>query len=236
MSVSKNYQKALEICDEFQEFQIIEYIKGKSPKLKLRCLKCGHEFERYQCHFIQYPHICPKCHPKGSNQYITLEEAQKRVDDVYGKEYLVLLEYRGNNELINVQCKKCSQIFQSIPANLWRGRVKGCPFCEKTISLGEAKIERFLREYNIQYRREERFQDCRDKLMLPFDFYLPQYNVCIEFQGEQHTNKKSLLWSPDIERHDAIKKEYCITNNIQLIEIPYYDIDNIEKYFTFIRG
>ena len=122
MSVSKNYQKALEICDEFQEFQIIEYIKGKSPKLKLKCLKCGHEFERYQCHFIQYPHVCPKCHPKGSNQYITLEEAQKRVDDVYGKEYLGLLEYRGNNELINVQCKKCSQIFQSIPANLWRGR------------------------------------------------------------------------------------------------------------------
>ena len=72
--------------------------------------------------------------------------------------------------------------------------------------------------------------------MLPFDFYLPQYNVCIEFQGEQHTNKKSLLWSPDVERHDAIKKEYCITNNIQLIEIPYYDIDNIEKYFMFIRG
>ena len=52
MGISKNYQKALEICDKFQEFQIIEYIKGKSPKLKLRCLRCGYEFERYQHHFI----------------------------------------------------------------------------------------------------------------------------------------------------------------------------------------
>lgn len=232
---SKNYQKALEICETYQEFQIIEYIKGKSPKLKLRCLNCGNEFERYQCHFINYPHVCPKCHPKGTNQFITLEEAQARTDKVYGKGYLTLLDYKGNNSKIPVKCNFCNNVFDSVPASLWRQRVKGCPLCEKTKSLGETRIERILKSKKIQYRTQERFSECKDKMMLPFDFYLPQYNICIEFQGEQHYNKKSMMWSETLEKHDKIKKDFCKKNNIQLIEIPYYELDNLEKYFMFIQ-
>ena len=235
MKISKNYQKALEICDEFREFQIIEYIKGKSPKLKLKCLNCGYEFERYAVHFVNSPRICPHCRPRGFNQMISIEEAQQRIDDVYGLGYLKLLEYKGNNIKVDVKCCHCGNVFQSVPVSMWRNRIKGCPICEKTKSLGEAKVEQLLREKKIQYRTQERFLECKDKLMLPFDFYLPQYNICIEFQGEQHTNRKSLLWNEKIEKHDAIKRDFCAKNNIRLIEIPYYDIDNLEKYFMFIQ-
>lgn len=235
MGISKNYQKAIEICDAYKEFKIIEYIKGKSPKIKLSCLNCGNIFERYICHFIQYPHVCPKCHPKGANQKISLETAQKRIDEVYGRDYLVILNYSGNNSLSDIACKKCGLIFKSVPVSLWRNRVRGCPNCEKTQSLGENKLQKFFRENKIQYRQQERFLNCKDKQCLPFDFYLPQYNTCVEFQGEQHYKQDSLFWSEDTIKHDEIKRKFCKDNNIQLIEIPYYDINNIEKYFMFIQ-
>lgn len=235
MKISKNFQKALEICDSNKEFQILEYIKGKSPKIKLKCLLCGNIFDRYLCHFIQYPHVCPKCHPKGSNQKISIEEVQKRIDDIYGEEYLKILDYKGNNILSQIKCLKCDYIFNAVPTSLWRGRLRGCPICEKTQSVGENRLQKFFRENNIQYRCQERFQDCKDKMCLPFDFFLPQHNICVEFQGEQHYNKKSIFWTETLIEHDNIKRAFCEKNKIKLIEIPYYDLNNFEKYFTFIQ-
>ena len=46
---------------------------------------------------------------------------------------------------------------------------------------------------NIEFKKEKKFKDCKDKYQLPFDFYLPQYNLCIEFDGEQHFNPSSFL-------------------------------------------
>ena len=233
----KSVQKSLEIADTYQEFTILDYRKeNRNYKLKLLCLNCGYEFERYVQHFNDSPHMCPKCHPKMIRQTITLDEAQRRVNSVYGENYLTLLEYKGNNVKVDVKCEKCLQIFQSVPVSLWRGRVRGCPICEKTKSLGECRIERFLRENNIQFRTQERFSQCKDKLCLPFDFYLPQFNTCIEFQGEQHYKSTSLLWSEKLVEHDIIKKQFCKDNNIELIEIPWYDIDNIEKYLIHLKS
>lgn len=237
MKISKGLQKAMEIADTYHEFKIIEYYKiNKNYKIKLKCLNCNYEFERIVCHFLESPHMCPKCHPKMIKQKITLEEAQYRIDEVYGDGYLTILDYKGNNIKTDILCNKCSNIFQSVPVSLWRHRVRGCPTCERTKSLGECKIERFLREHNIQFRTQERFLECRDKLCLPFDFYLPQFNTCIEFQGEQHYKKDSLLWSENLIKHDKIKKDFCKKNNIHLIEIPWYDINNIEKYLIQLKN
>jgi len=68
--------------------------------------------------------------------------------------------------------------------------------------------------------------------MLPFDFYLSNYNIAIEYQGEQHFNPiKGWGGNKTLERiqhNDKIKKEYCKKNNIYLIEIPYYEKDPID--------
>lgn len=233
---SKKVQQAIEIADTYHEFEVLDYYKeNRNYKLKLRCINCGFEFSRFIHHFIDSPHMCPKCHPKMIKQTITIEEAQKRIDDVYGKNYLTILEYKGNNVKTNIRCEKCSNIFQSVPVSLWRHRVVGCPNCEKTKSLGESRVERYLRTHNIQFRTQERFLECKDKLCLPFDFYLPQLNVCIEFQGEQHYKETSLLWSETLIKHDSIKRQFCEDTGIKLIEIPWYDIDNIEKYLGQLR-
>ena len=77
-----------------------------------------------------------------------------------------------------------------------------------------------------------KFNDCRNKNPLPFDFYLPEYKTCIEFDGRQHFESIE-HWEGDngllkIKKNDSIKNEYCKDNDIKLIRIPYYEIDNIE--------
>lgn len=84
----------------------------------------------------------------------------------------------------------------------------------------------------IVFIREKRFDDCRDVKPLPFDFYIPENNLIIEFDGRQHFEK---IYNRDYEttkRHDTIKNQYCKDNNIGILRIPYWDEDNIENIIT----
>ena len=221
MRIGKIQQQVLSNIDTFQEFELIEYIRGKSAKVKLKCKKCGYEFERYAHHFNSYPHLCPNCNPKSSKNKITLEEAQKRVDNQYNGK-LKLLDYKGNNQKIKVKCLQCGKIFESVPSSLWRGRVKGCPYCTDKESKGEKEVRQYLEKNKIQYIQQYRFKDCKDKLMLPFDFYLPQKKILIEYQGEQHYKDRSLYYDESLIKHDKINELYCKEKNIKLIQIPYW--------------
>jgi hypothetical protein len=53
---------------------------------------------------------------------------------------------------------------------------------------GEEKIAKILEELNLVFIRQKNFEDLKSKLgnYLYFDFFLPEYNICIEYQGEQH--------------------------------------------------
>ena len=99
-------------------------------------------------------------------------------------------------------------------------------------SQGENTIWNLLKQHTIKFEFQKRFQDCKDKNTLSFDFYIPSLNLCIEFQGSQHYDpgfyirkkksqeegmKKYLIQ----KKHDEIKKNYCIQNNINFLEIKY---------------
>ena len=80
--------------------------------------------------------------------------------------------------------------------------------------------------------------ECKNIKKLRFDFYLPNINICIEYQGEFHY--KTIEGISKINslttqiKCDNIKKEYCKNNNIELIEIPYWDFKNIETILNNI--
>ena len=68
--------------------------------------------------------------------------------------------------------------------------------------------------------------------LLTYDFYLPKYNLLIEYQGEFHDNSVSYQSEFDFAlqiEHDNRKRQYTNDNNIQLLEIWYWDFNNIEK-------
>lgn len=65
-----------------------------------------------------------------------------------------------------------------------------------------------------------------DKKPLPFDFYLPEYNLCIEFQGIQHFQPVPYFGGQEkfgyYCKHDDIKREWCSKpENPNLLEITY---------------
>ena len=71
-----------------------------------------------------------------------------------------------------------------------------------------------------------------------FDFYLPLYNLCIEYDGEGHyapvnwngcSDNRASESFERIKRNDELKNEYCKNNSIDLLRISYLDYDNIEK-------
>lgn len=103
-----------------------------------------------------------------------------------------------------------------------------CPECKE--SKGEKYIKYILKKLNIQYIKEYRNQNCKNKNTLPFDFYLLDYNCCIEYDGEQHFGiSYGLKFNhKKISTNDQIKNKFCQDNNIKLIRIPYTKFNEIE--------
>ena len=118
----------------------------------------------------------------------------------------------------------------------------GCPKCCE--SKGEKAIRQWLEKYNIKYIYQMPFIDCCDVKPLPFDFYLSELNICIEYDGIQHFEPidfsgKGKEWAEKqfeyIQKHDKIKNKYCKDNNIKLLRIPYYaNIEEELNNFLFI--
>lgn len=94
-------------------------------------------------------------------------------------------------------------------------------------SKGEKQISEILEKLNIKFKREYKFDNCKNINVLSFDFYLPDYNFCIEYDGKQHYEPNDFFGGINsfekIKHNDKIKNEYCKNNNIHLIRIRYDD-------------
>ena len=91
---------------------------------------------------------------------------------------------------------------------------------------GNSKIIEILNSNNIQYETEKKFNSCKDKRELPFDFYI-ENKYLIEYDGKQHFDKNSIFDYEYTHNHDLLKSKWCKENNIPLIRIPYTHYDNL---------
>lgn len=141
-------------------------------------------------------------------------------------------EYVNNETPIRHFCKIHNYTWKDTPHDVFCNI--GCPKC--TGYKHEQIIAKWLDDNMINYISQYRFNDCRDKNALPFDFYLPMYNMCIEYDGRQHYYPvdfagKGEEWALQqlkiTQTHDKIKTEYCKNNNILLLRISY--LQNIEE-------
>lgn len=110
-------------------------------------------------------------------------------------------------------------------------------------SVGENKLKELFLKYHINFDREKSFANCfnpQTKGKLRFDFYLPQQNCCIEYDGYTHFEANG-GWNTEenlknLQFRDNIKNQFCKENNIQLIRIPYWDYNKINKEYLQERG
>ena len=178
---------------------------------------------------------CPKCKGEKISQHKFKTHEQFLCDlQSVNPDITILSKYQSAREKVDCMCNKCNHRWWATPNNLLHGF--GCPKCNQ--SKGEKIVEDFLIDNKIVYEVQKRFSDCVDKRPLPFDFYLPDYNLCIEYQGEQHYkatrrmgDKEKLVYR---QKHDAIKREYCKAKEIRLLEIPYTKFNHISEILSDI--
>ena len=196
-------------------------------KLDMEC-PLGHEFKMTWNNFNNHNQRCSVCARKNQadKQRLTYSEVKEYVESFDYK--LLSTEYHTNREKLNVQCEK-GHIYNVTFCDFRNGY--RCPHCNE--SKGEKNIRTVLNKFNINYESQYRFEDCKFKYTLPFDFYLIDLKIAIEFDGEQHYKIKNFFGGLDgfisTKIRDTIKNEYCRDNNIKLVRIPYWEFDNIEK-------
>ena len=162
-----------------------------------------------------------------------VERAIEIHDDLYDYSKVI---YEGYDIKVQIICKKHNRPFEMTPHSHLMG--SGCPLC--CSSKGETAVRNWLIENEIEFEEQKRFNDCRNIRPLPFDFYTPQYNLCIEFDGKQHfiptdfksnsTEEEKLKYFELVQMRDSIKTDYCKNNNINLLRIKY--TENIEEKLT----
>jgi hypothetical protein len=126
-------------------------------------------------------------------------------------------------------CQDCGYEWNTTIISRTRG--SGCPKCKE--SKGEKRVSKFFDKNSIIYIPQHKFDGCRNINLLPFDFYLFHFNLCIEYHGEQHFKAREYFGGKSAfekqQKRDKIKFDYCKTNGIPLIVIPYWDYNNIES-------
>ena len=156
-------------------------------------------------------------------EHLTYEECKKHI-----KENYLILTQREFVSLVRGMPKFIPGRPQGFYSEQNRGWISWNDFLgtnNKNESSGEIRIETYLKDNNINYEKQKSLPGCKWKYPLKFDFYLPDSNICIEYDGIQHYRPISKFGGiesfEDSKIRDFIKDNYCRSNDIKLIRIKY---------------
>jgi hypothetical protein len=178
---------------------------------------------------IAYHHLngcgCPKCANKNKDVSTIIQTC----NDIHNNKYdYSKMKYINNRLKVKIICPIHGTFEQNLSNHI--DKKQGCPYCNE--SHGEKFINHQLKIHNINFIRQFKFNNCKNIRNLTFDFYLPDINTCIEFNGIQHYETVKyfggLFKLKYIQHNDEIKESFCKQNNIKLIKIKY-DENILEK-------
>lgn len=183
---------------------------------------------------------CKKCADAkmGYDRRITLEQFIAKAKEFHGDRYdYSACKYESYIKKVEIICKTHGS-FMSRVVNHLQGT--GCPKCSEP--KGEFRTRKFLEENNIKFETQKWFDDCRNprtNYPLKFDFYLPEHNILIEYDGKQHYSytrfENNEVAEKDLENtkfKDSVKNQYAKDKNIKLIRIPYFKVKDISKILS----
>lgn len=190
--------------------------------IKIQCLICEHEFNRRLSDFFNNKSKCgcPICYLKErtTTKEDFLEKNKIRYGELYDCSNFI---YVNNRTKGDIKCNVCENIFQQTPDNFINQKC-GCYYCSQTS--GEKDVMNYLKNNKIKFKAQEPFGRMR------FDFFLPEYNAYIEFDGQQHFEHIEHFGSYENflkqRERDQIKNNFCY-GRFPLLRIPYYDQDKI---------
>lgn len=198
--------------------------KNMKTKVDIECIEHGMFSQTPDSHLKSG---CPKCFLNKIRT--SKDDFILKCIDIHGYKYdYSKSNFSNTNDDITIICNIHGEFVQNVRAHL---RASGCPKCSE--SKGEKEIRIFLDKKNIKYESQKKFETCLSLSgsKLRYDFYIEEYNLCIEYDGEQHFNSVK-YWGGDenfekLKIRDNIKNKFCIDNSINLLRISYKD--NIQE-------
>ena len=208
----------------------INIFTDKKTKMEIICPIHGIFKQTFQKH-INKKQGCPKC---SRNVKLTNDEFIERCNIKHNYKYKYsLLKYISAHKKIEIICPKHGIFKQNANSHLRGG---GCPKCKN--SRGENLLIEYFIKLKIKYIRNKTFDGCVNKSKLFFDFYLPDYNCCVEYDGAQHfkivERFGGLLAFLENKKRDNIKNVFCEKNNIKLIRFNYKQKNS--EIFDYIKN
>lgn len=225
-SERRRYLKSRTVETISEKYDILDDFEHPSDWIHVRCKRCGRIQYRRVSYLRDRNAYCIDCSEKA---LITDDEFRKRLQSLTDNIHPVNA-YHGMWNPILFKCSECGKQF--IKAPFYVLHAPKCPQCQRY--RGEAKIALFLDRNNINFSQQKDYSDLigTGGGKLKFDFYLPDYNLLIEYQGEFHDGTMNKFVSdryPYVHEHDKLKREYVKKHSINLLEIWYYDFDKIEE-------
>lgn len=209
------------------DYSLVDYEDSKT-KIKIICPK--HREQQLELTGQEYFEVTPSKHAAGQAR---CPFENKRNEPKHSDEHLAKMA-QNVKSTAEFKDKYFSEFNAAIKRNeknpgFYKSITKHFESLKRE-SYGEKKVAKILDEMNIPYKREHIFISCTNMKKgkscreLPFDFYLPELNTCIEYDGEQHF-KESNLYGPEkflsTQANDKLKDKYCIENGIKLIRLHY---------------
>ncbi len=199
-------------------------------KLKVKHNKCGNVYEVMPSNFLRGQR-CPYC-SASFNFKKTDAQFKQEVFDLVKDAYTFLDSYVSDHTKIRVKHNECGHIYKVTPGNFLYGY--RCPYCSS--SKGEDVISKILKSLGIKYEYQKTFDDLTDKASLSYDFFIPNQNILIEYQGKQHYEPIDYFGGESQfksqQKHDSMKLDYAKLHNYNLIAVPYTEdtFSKIKKY------
>jgi len=234
LTINKFIEKANIKHNNFYKYNKTVYINNRSKII----VNCPHHGDFI---VIPYQHlsgvgckICNNCERYTTDTYI------KKANLIHKNKYdYSLTDYINSQKKINIICKNHG-VFKQKASNHLRG--VGCPACNE--SKGERIIRNYFIDNKIDFIAQKKFNNCfnkETKCKFKFDFFIPDINFCIEFDGIHHFKPIEAFGGIEnlnrIKKFDIIKNNYCKENNIGLLRIKYNQniIKKLDKLFNKIK-
>ena len=233
-------EKAKIIHDNKYNYSKVQYINAYTP-ITIICPEHGEFLQRPSNHLNGSG--CPECGKLNiiEKNSISKEEFIKKAIEIHGNKYdYSKVQYTNCRTLITIICPKHGE-FNQLPSDHLRG--SGCPICN--YSKKEILIEKYLKENNINFIAQYKIsidQSINSSGIAKIDFYLPDYNLFIEYNGKQHYVPIEYfggeLRFEQQQKRDNYVRNYCKENNIKLLEISYdtKDQDMLELINNQVKG
>ncbi len=230
----KYFDKVRSVCNHLGYILITKENEYTGSGMRVQYICPKHGLRTTNISNLSNGHGCLLCADENRGSYLkyTPNDVERIVNETNENILLNKDDYKNCYTYnLNIKCK-CGNVFTTNLTNYIRHNVNRCPACSSKESNGEFRIRNYLDNNDIEYIQEFRFNDCRDKKPLPFDFYLRDRNLIIEYDGMHHYQK---TYYGDYEKtveHDKIKNQYCKDNGIDILRIPFWEYNSIEEILS----